>query len=82
MSYFTSQEVGNPMQIIKNVELSKFQAILQNSVTFVESLFIQKPFKAVFCDFYKFRLVTKWGRHSDFKLLIMLQMSIMLFELC
>ena len=38
-SYFTSQEVGNPVQIIKNVELSRFQAILQNPVTFVESLF-------------------------------------------
>ena len=39
MSYFTSQEVGNPAQIIKNVELLRVQAILQKPVTFVESLF-------------------------------------------
>ena len=28
MSYFTTQEVGNPMQIIKYVELPRFQPIL------------------------------------------------------
>ena len=47
ISYFTSQEVGNPVQIIKNVELLRFQPILQNLVTLVESLFTKKSFKAV-----------------------------------
>ena len=32
---FTSQEVGNPVQIIKNVKCSRFQPILKNPVTFV-----------------------------------------------
>ena len=58
MSYFTSQEVRNPVQIIKYVELSRFQSILKLSVTFIENLFTLKPFIG---DFYKFRLVTKWG---------------------
>ena len=48
MSYFTSQNVGNPVQIIKYVELSRFQPILKLKVTFVESLFTLKPFKAVY----------------------------------
>ena len=50
MLYYTSQEVGNPVQIIKYmyVELSRFQPILRNAVTFVESLFTLKPFKAVY----------------------------------
>ena len=30
MSYFTTQEVGNPMQIIKYVELPRFQPILKH----------------------------------------------------
>ena len=29
MSYFTSQKVGNPVQVIKYVDLSKFQPILK-----------------------------------------------------
>ena len=48
MSYFTSQNVENPVQIIKYVELSKFQSILKLKVTFVEHLFTLKPFKAVY----------------------------------
>ena len=48
MSYFTSQNDGNPVQIIKYVELSRFQPILKLEVTFVESLFTLKPFKAVY----------------------------------
>ena len=51
MSYFTSQEVVNPLLIIKNVELSRFQLTLQNPVTFIESLFTLKPFKAVYLRF-------------------------------
>ena len=39
MSYFTLEEVGNPVQILKNDELSRFQAIMQKPGTFVESLF-------------------------------------------
>ena len=30
MSYFTTQEVGNPMQIIKYFELPRFQPILKH----------------------------------------------------
>ena len=48
MSYFTSQNIGNPVQIIKNVELSRLQPILKLKVTFVVSLFTLKPFKAVY----------------------------------
>ena len=36
MSYFTSQEVGNPVEIIKYIELLRFQPILKNPVTFDE----------------------------------------------
>ena len=32
MSYFTTQEVGNPMQIIKYVELPRFQTIAYEKV--------------------------------------------------
>ena len=48
VSYFTSQEVGNPVQVIKCVESPRFQPILKLSVTFVETLFTFKPFKAVY----------------------------------
>ena len=37
--YFTLQKAGNTVQIVKNVELSSFQPILQKPVTFVKSLF-------------------------------------------
>ena len=53
MSYFTSQEVGNPVQVIKYVNLSRFQPILKLKVTFVGNLVTLKPF---FGDFYEFRL--------------------------
>ena len=56
MSYFTSQEVENPVQIIKYDELSRFKPILKLKVTFVENLFIFKPFVGDFCTF---RFVTK-----------------------
>ena len=36
MSHFTSQSVGNPVQIIKYVDLSRFQPILKLKGTFVE----------------------------------------------
>ena len=58
-SYFTSQEVGNPVQRITNVELSKFQPILQNSVTFVESLFTLKPLKVVYWWFWQIQTYDK-----------------------
>ena len=48
LSYFTSQNVENSVQIIKYVELSRFQPILKLKVTFVESVYILKPFKAVY----------------------------------
>ena len=38
--------------------------------------------KRFICEFYKLRLVAKWGRYSSFKLLIMLWISIMLLDLC
>ena len=44
MSYFTTQEVGNPMQIIKYVELPRFQPILKHQFNFVGSLFTLKTF--------------------------------------
>ena len=44
MSYFTTQEVGNPMQIIKYVELPRFQPILKHYFNFVGSLFTLKTF--------------------------------------
>ena len=47
-SYFNSQNVGDLMQIIKYVELSRFQPVLKLKVTFVESLLTLKPFKAVY----------------------------------
>ena len=50
MSYFSSQEVENPVQIIKYDELSRFQPILKLSVTFVESLFTLKPFLVIFTN--------------------------------
>ena len=66
--------VGNPVQMIIYVKLSRFQLILKLQITFVESLFTSKPFIG---DFYKFRFVTKWGCYSYFKLLIMLE-----YQLC
>ena len=48
MSCFTLQKVGNPVQIIKYVKLLRFQPILGLLVTFVEILFISKPFKVVY----------------------------------
>ena len=44
MSYFTSQEVGNPVQMIKYVKISRWTTLLNLQVTFVERLFILKPF--------------------------------------
>ena len=70
MSYFTSQEVGNPVQVIKCVELSRFQPFLKLSVTFVESLFTLKPFKAVLGDLYMWQ--NELDIHNN-KLLIMLE---------
>ena len=74
MSHFTShaQNVGNPVQIVKYVELSKFQPIIKLKVTFGKSLFTEKPFKGVAIltnlDFWK-----NEGASHDFKLLIMLE---------
>ena len=56
MSYSPSQNVGDPVQIIKCVELSNFQPIIKFKVTFVESL---TPLKLFIGDFYKFKFVTK-----------------------
>ena len=56
MSYFTSKEVENPVQIMKYDELPRFQPILKLEVTFVKSLFALELFIG---DFYKFRLMTK-----------------------
>ena len=49
ISYFTSQNIGNPVEIIKYVELSRCQPILTLKVKFVENLFTLRPFKAVYC---------------------------------
>ena len=48
MSYFISQNVGNQVQIIKNVKFLRFQPILKLKVTFVAILFTLKSFKAVY----------------------------------
>ena len=61
MSYFNEHNIGNPVQIIKYVELSILQHILKFKVTFVESLFTLKPFKLFIGNFHKIRFVTKWG---------------------
>ena len=59
MSYFTLQNVGNPVQIIKYVELSKFQPILELKITFVEGLFTLKPFKAVYYWYLQIQICDK-----------------------
>ena len=86
MSYFTSQEVDNPVQIIKKEKLNcqdfKLFCKTQSLLLKLYSLKIKSRLKLLICDFYKYRLVTKWGCYSYFKLLIMLQISIMLFDLC
>ena len=48
MSYLTLQNFGNPVKIIRYVELSRFQPFLKLKVTFVECLFTLRPFKAVY----------------------------------
>ena len=53
MSYFTSQNVGNPVQIIKYVQLPRFLSF------FVERLFTLKPFKAVYCWFLPIQICDK-----------------------
>ena len=50
VTYVTSQEVGNPVQIIKYIELSRIQPILKFNITFVESLFTLKPFFGDFAN--------------------------------
>ena len=56
MSYFTTQEVGNPMQTIKYVELPRFQPILKHKFNFVGSLFTLKTFIG---DFFKIWICDK-----------------------
>ena len=75
MPYFTSQEVGNPVQIMLNYE--GFNPFYKT-----QSLFTWKLFKVVYWwYFYKFRHVTKWGCYSFFKLLIMLEYRLLLCDL-
>ena len=57
MWYFTLQEVWNPMQIIKNVELSRFQAILQTQSLLFESLFSR--LKRFICNFLQIQTCDK-----------------------
>ena len=72
--YFTSQEVGNPVQEIKCVELSRFQPILKLSVTFVESLFTLMPYKPAYRWFVLIQICDQnEGAIHNFKSLIMLE---------
>ena len=64
MPYFTSQNVGYPVQIITFVELIRFQPILKREVTFVESLLTLKLFKAVYWGFLQIQIDDKIGCYS------------------
>ena len=59
MSYVTSQNIGNPVQIIKYVGLYRFQPILKLKATFVESWFTLKLFKAVYWWFLQIQICDK-----------------------
>ena len=48
MSYFPSQNVRNQVQMIKYVEISRFQSILKLDIAFVVSLLFLKLFEAVY----------------------------------
>ena len=74
MPYFTSQNIGNAVQTIKYVELSRFQLILKLYVTFVDSLFTLKPFKRfLLAIFTNSDLCQNEGAIHNLKLLIMLE---------